>query len=134
MKTSKHHKSNFTKEERAAVKDLKKDDTIIILLVDKGKATVIMDLEDYEDQVRTMLSDEKTYEKLASDTTPKYTKKLVAIVDRLKLEGKLTHPQYKYLKPTIQNDNISRLYCTPKINPLRNIVDYTGSIAYNHVM
>ena len=37
--------------------------------------------------------------------------------------------------PTSQNEIIPRLYCTPKIhkagNPLRPIVDYTGSIGYN---
>ena len=46
---------------------------------------------------------------------------------------KLTEDQYKYLYPT--SEATPRLYCTPKIhkanNPLRPIVDYTGSIGYN---
>ena len=45
---------------------------------------------------------------------------------------KLTEDQYKYLYPT--SGATPRLYCTPKIhkanNPLRAIVDYTGSIGY----
>ena len=46
---------------------------------------------------------------------------------------KLTEDQYKYLYPT--SEATPRLHCTPKIhkanNPLRPIVDYTGSIGYN---
>ena len=48
-----------------------------------------MDTEEYEKKVREMLSDEKTYSKLNSDPTPKYRKKLVAILDRLKSEKKI---------------------------------------------
>ena len=100
---------------------------------DKGKATVIMDTGEYEHKVKTMLSDDKTYEKLNKDPTPKYKRKLVSIIKKLKEEDKITDEQYKYLYPTAEN--VPRMYCTPKIhkpdNPLRPIVDYTGSIGYN---
>ena len=66
----------------------------MVLPADKGKATVIMDTEEYEKKVREMLSDEKTYSKLNSDPTPKYRKKLVAILDRLKSEKKITSKQH----------------------------------------
>ena len=80
-----------------------------------------------------MLIDPKTYRVLDKDLTPKYKKKLVKILTRLKEEKKLTEEQYKYLYPT--SEAIPRLYCTPKIHkegtPLRPIVDYLGSIGYN---
>jgi len=51
----------------------------------------------------------------------------------LKEENKITEGQYKMLYPT--TENTPRMYCAPKIHkegtPLRPIVDYTGSIAYN---
>ena len=80
-----------------------------------------------------MLDDKRTYEKLTKDPTPKYKRQLVETLKRLKTEEKITSSQYDYLFPT--SENVSRMYCTPKIhkenNPLRPIVDYTGSIGYN---
>ena len=72
--------------------------------------------------------------KLDNDPTLKYRKKLVSILDKMRSEKKITK-QYQHLNPTSENQNIPRMYCTPKIhktgNPLRPIVDYTGSIGYN---
>ena len=57
----------------------------------------------------------------------------MSIIKKLKEEDKITDEQYKYLYPTAEN--VPRMYCTRKIhkpdNPLRPIVDYTGSIGYN---
>ena len=105
----------------------------MILSADKGKATVIMDTAEYEQKVTTVLSDDKTYEKLKKDPTQKYKRQLVSIIRKLKEDDKITEEQYKCLCPTAEN--VSRMYCTPKIhkpgNPLRPIVDYTGSFGYN---
>ena len=53
-----------------------------------------------------------------------------AVFGKLKEEDNITDEQYKYLHPTAEN--AQRMYCTPKIdkldNPLKPIVDYTGSI------
>ena len=53
----------------------------------------------------------------------------------MKFEGKITAKQNQHLFPASENQNIPRMYCTHKIhkvgNPLRPIVDYTGSINYN---
>ncbi|XP_072017194.1 uncharacterized protein [Amphiura filiformis] len=78
---------------------------------DKGRSTVVLDKVDYEEKVHEMLKDERTYEKLKADPTPKYKRKLTAILA-----------------------NTPRLYCTTKIhkqgNPIRPIVDYTDSLGY----
>ncbi|XP_066267585.1 uncharacterized protein [Branchiostoma lanceolatum] len=133
MKTAKLPKSNITKQERDALKELRKDKNVLILPADKGKATVLMDRTDYEEKVSVMLADMKTYEKLPTDPTQKYKRKLVAILTRLMKDSKITEEQKNYLYPTAEN--VPRMYCTPKINkpgyPLRPIVDYTGSIGYN---
>jgi len=79
-----------------------------------------------------MLDDKRTYEVFKSDPTPKYKKELVGKLSKLKQEGNITQEDYDWLYPTAEN--VPRMYCTPKIyktgNPLRPIVDYTGSIGY----
>ena len=104
----------------------------MILPADKGKATVIMDTQEYKDKVNRMLSDKKTYEPLKKDPTDTYRRKLIALLKPLKEQGKLSKQQYENLYPT--SDITPRLYCTPKVhkegNPLRTIVDYTGSMGY----
>ncbi|XP_072051475.1 uncharacterized protein [Amphiura filiformis] len=99
---------------------------------DKGKATVIMEVSEYEDKLSEMLSDARTYEQLALDPTQKYKRELVTILSRLKKEEKITRSQYDLLYPTAEN--VLRIYGTPKIhkpgNKVRPIVDYTGTIAY----
>ncbi len=132
LRNARPPKANITKEERRAVQELKKDDSILILPADKGKATVLMDVSEYEEKIHAMLSDERTYELLPSDPTARYKRDLVAILSRLKKENKITEQQYHQLFPTAEN--IPRIYGTPKIhkpgNKVRPIVDYTGTIGY----
>ena len=99
---------------------------------DKGRCTVVQSSAEYESKVNTMLSDEHTYEKLKKDPTPGYKRKLVNILKRLKAEQKIDEAQYRLLYPIAEAT--PRLYCTTKIhengNPVRPIVDYTGSTGY----
>ncbi|XP_072036723.1 uncharacterized protein [Amphiura filiformis] len=132
LKSAKIPKSNISKEERVALKQLKKDKSIIIMGADKGRSTVVTSTDGYEEKVNNLLSDEKTYEKLKGDPTSKYKRKLLGTLQRLKKENKIDNSQYKLLYPTAENT--PRIYCTTKIHkegyPVRPIVDYTGSIAY----
>ena len=94
---------------------------------------MVMDTDEYEQKVTTMLSDNKMYEKLKKDPMQKYKRKLVSILRKFKEDDKITEEQYNYLYPTAEN--IPRMYCTLKIytldNPLRPIVYHSGSIGYN---
>ncbi|XP_072030398.1 uncharacterized protein [Amphiura filiformis] len=132
LKSSKLPKSNLSKDEQQALRDLKAEKSILILPSDKGRCSVVMDKSDYESKVHAMLDDDKTYAKLNKDPTAKYKSELVRILTRLKQENKITQTDYQYLYPT--SESIPRIYCTPKIHkpgtPLRPIVDYTGSIGY----
>ena len=132
LRNAKPPRSNISREERKALVDLKKEESVLILPADKGKATVIMEVSDYEQKLSEMLSDEKTYEQLPSDPTQRYKRDLVAILSRLKKENKINKTQYDLLFPTAEN--IPRIYGTPKIhkpgNKVRPIVDYTGTIGY----
>ena len=114
LKSAKPSKSNISKDERNALKAFGKNETTIILPADKGRATVVMDKTQYEKKVREILDNEKTYSQLKWDPTAKYKIKLIAILTRLKREGKITEQQYFYLYPSAEA--IPRLYCTPKIH------------------
>ena len=110
LKSAKIPKSNITKEEREALNQLRKDKEIIIMGANKGRSTVITSKTEYEEKVKNMLSDDKTYEKLKADPTAKYKRKLVGSLQRLKEENKLDSEQYKLLYPTAENT--PRIYCT----------------------
>ena len=120
-------KPNVTKQEKAALVNIMKDPTVMVLPADKGKATVLMDTQEYENKVNIMLQDERTYEQLPSDPTPKYKHQLISILSNLRKDNKLTEAEYRFFYPT--SETTPQLYCTPKIhkkdNPLRPIVDYT---------
>ena len=120
----------MSKEERQELKN----DSIVILPVDKGSCTVAMDKAEYHQKVTTMFDDGKTYTKLKKDPSEKTKKQLIKKLTTLKEQNKITEGQYRYLYPT--TNNIPRLYCTPqKIhkqnNLLRPIMDYSGSANYN---
>ena len=125
LKSAKPPTSNISAKERQAIGELKKEESIIILPANKGRATVILDKEEYDEKVNNMLSDKKTYRVIKRDPTDKFKARLVKILTRLKATKKITKPQYKYLYPTA--DATPRLYCTPKIHkegtPLRPIAN-----------
>ncbi len=133
MKAAILPKPKITKKGRQPLVELRKEKSIMIISADKGKAIVIMETGEYEQKVITMLSDDKTYEKLNKDPTPKYKRKFVSIIKKLKEDDKITDVQYRYRYPTVENVPI--MYCTPKMhkpdNPLRPIVDYRGATEYN---
>ena len=55
--------------------DLKKDDSIHITKADKTAALVIMDREDYNRKMTTILSDDTTYERIRGHPTDKVNSK-----------------------------------------------------------
>ena len=55
----------------------------MIMKADKGNATVIMEKEDYENKIMTLLRDESTYKKLSRDPTATIQKKNNDIVRKM---------------------------------------------------
>jgi len=133
LRSAKCPPSNLTIPEQQALSRLQKNSAIMVLPADKGRTTVVLDKSEYEAKVTCMLSDVKTYEKLAKDPTAGYKRRLVSILTRLKEEEKISNELYSHLYST--SEKIPQLYCLPKIHkkdfPFRPIVDYTGSIGYN---
>ena len=132
LKSAKRPNNNLTQNERHALKELQKEKSITILPADKGRATVILKSQEYQDKMNGMLSDRNTYEKLKKDPTQKYKSVLIKMLGDLEKAGKITKDQYWFLYPTLEK--VPRMYGSPKIHkegtPLRPIVDYTQTIAY----
>ena len=68
--------SNLTKEERQALKELKENETIIIVPADKGKCFVIMDKHVYIQKMEEKLKDTTTYKQIDEDPTHKIKEKI----------------------------------------------------------
>ena len=126
-------KPNFTKTERAALRNLQKDDTIIVLPADKGRATVLMNTDDYKMKITALVSDTNTYSKLKKDPTTRFRTKLVNIFKQWKKDKSISERLYWRLY--LNAEEAPKLYGTPKIHkpnaPLRPIVSCCGSITYN---
>ena len=65
LKSSKPPQRNITHEEEEALKELKKDESIVILKADKGNATIIMNATEYNDKINCLLSDSSVYSQLS---------------------------------------------------------------------
>ena len=62
-------KTNISREEHQAIKELKEDHTRVVLTVDKGVATMVMDKQDYMDKALSLLRDSSTYITIHKDPT-----------------------------------------------------------------
>ncbi len=124
--------SNLTIEEAKALKNLRKDNSIIILPADKGNATVILDREAYTKKMKGILHD-GSYMTLRKDPTKKFERVThQKLLDLMKI-GELDKELYKKLNPT--NSCLSCMYRLPKIHkdnvPLRPIISIIGSATYD---
>nr|XP_049602429.1 uncharacterized protein LOC125984529 isoform X1 [Syngnathus scovelli]XP_049602430.1 uncharacterized protein LOC125984529 isoform X1 [Syngnathus scovelli] len=132
LKTAKSPPSNITKQEINAMITLAKNKDITILPADKGRTTVIMETDTYEESMQQLLQDD-TYEVVQKDPTEDKKNKLKALLKPLLIENKINKQAYNHLIPTA--NIIPRIYGTPKIHkpgtPLRPIVDSIGSVTYN---
>ena len=70
-------------EQRKAIVDLAKDDSIIIKHADKGGSIVIMNSDDYINAFFDTLADPNFYEELSSDPNPDYRAKIDQKIDEL---------------------------------------------------
>ena len=112
------------KEEFKAIKELREDQTRIVLTVDKGVAMVIMDKQQYMDKATALLQDTNTYRIIPKDPTNKLKNKIIGIRRDIKQTGGLKDTTYCKVYPTSAVP--PKFYGLPKIHnvgtPLRPIV------------
>ena len=126
------NKSKITKEEHRAIKELREEQTRVVLMPDKGLAMVVMDKQDYTDKILTLLTDTSTYNTISKDPTTRLRTTLITTLKDIKQKGGLSDTTYRKVYPTSAVP--PKFYGLPKINkigtPLRPIVSSRGSITY----
>ena len=124
-------KTNITREMRTALKSLKEDRSVMILPANKGRASVLLDADNYRSKMTSLIETGlyKTVNKDPTDRLCRFTDKLLV----LKRNGILDEKTYRKLRP--QHKQSPRIYGLPKIHkpniPLRPIVSCVNSFAYD---
>ena len=90
-----HIKSNISIEEYKAIKELREDQTRVVLTVDKGVTMVAMDKQDYVDKALTLLTDTSTYNTINKDPTTRLRNRLISTQ-----QGGLSDTTWRKLYPT----------------------------------
>ncbi|KAL0269180.1 UNVERIFIED_CONTAM: hypothetical protein PYX00_006992 [Menopon gallinae] len=116
LKRTKPPKTNIPPKELQAIKNLKRNQDIIILPADKGNATVILNKTDYQEKMEQLLEN-STYTKTKKDPTQNILRNLRKELDKSKSDSTSIHN----LIP--RNAQTPRIYGLPKIHktgvPLR---------------
>ena len=81
---------NMLPQECHAIKNLQKDDSIVVLPADKGRATVVMDVVEYYQKMNSLLTDSKTYKKLTKEPTPSLERMMNEMLLQLKKSRSIT--------------------------------------------
>jgi hypothetical protein len=76
--------SNLTKQQRRALRSLRRDKDIAILPAVKGNTTVVLDRSEYDEKMRALIGT-PTYRKLTKDPTTTQETKLLKILRKLKV-------------------------------------------------
>ena len=131
LKKKTNYKPNITKEEHWAIKELRSDNTRMVLIADKGVSMVVMDKEDYNTKSEELLQP-PTYQIMNTDPTNRHKNKLIPLLKSIKAEGGIDETTCKKIYPT--GATTPKYYGLPKVHkkdtPLRHIVSSIGSVAY----
>ena len=125
----------YQKELVLALKELKKDNSIIITKPDKGNGTVIVDKSDYIDKMNNILDDPINFKKIEENLYTmlvKYEDRNNRLVDSLFKSGAINAIQRKNMKSTGPRPGI--MFDQPKVHkrgvPMRPILSTIGTHNY----
>ena len=90
---------NLTNKEEIALQDILKDNSIIIRPADKGSGIVIVDSDQYFQNLANEVENNETYLETDEDTTKTIMKRLKNLVQRMYNEGTITAEMKNYLIP-----------------------------------
>ena len=129
--------SNLPKEELDALKNLTRNEDIIVTKPDKGSGVVIMNLSDYISKVETIIHDETKFKLHKNQDLYKVSRSIETKVrnflrDKVKKPGHLSDVEYRKLYPN--GSHIGVMYGLPKVhktnNPCRPICSAVGTSTY----
>ena len=96
----KHSDANLLPEEKEALENLKKDNTIVICKPDKTKGVTILNKSDYIGKMEDILNDHKTFKKVPCDDNIGNLQKFQQFLYRLKKNGCFDDDVSQSLRPT----------------------------------
>ena len=123
-------KSNISRDEQKALRELAQNRNIVIKPADKGGAVVIQDREKYVAEGLRQLSDRNFYEEKNIDLTHTHHQEIIHILDEMFRSLQIDRSCYLYL--TDSNIRTAQFYTLPKIHkkkldpPGRPIVSGNG--------
>ena len=87
LTTARPPKSNVSRQQKDALTTLKKDDSIVILLADKGNATEVLDRATYEEKMMSIVNDSTFYHRLKRDPTTRVESRVSEHIRNLHKQG-----------------------------------------------
>ena len=125
----------YSQEELNTLKDLRNDNSIVIMKPDKGNGVVILNKDEYHKKMDEILADSSKFEILDDDAvklTLKRENQVKALLKKLKSDNCVTEKTYNELYPT--GTRIGILYGLPKIHkssiPFRPILSSINHYSY----
>ena len=128
LRKAKPPRKNLNNEEFSALKSLNQNEDIVVLKVDKGGATVILNKDDYHKKMLDHLHNSGSYKKLPKNPLKKISRTMALAIKYSSSVSSLCHK-------LIESSPITpRIYGLPKIYkegaPLRPIVNTIGGPTY----
>ena len=131
LKMAKPVKDNLTKEQRKAIKEIKKDDEVRIYPFDKGSGLVRIRKEDAIEKIREQIGNTTI---LSEDPTKTFATNIKSLLCKLRKKGRFSDKEYEKLYPS---DPVPpRMYGTVKAHkpekqyPMRVVVSTIGTANY----
>ena len=122
---------NISREEHQALREMKRDNTRMVLTADKGVLLVVLDRDEYTAKSEELLH-QPNYKILKTDPTTKHKNKLISLLKSIKAEGGIDDNIYRRLYPT--GAVPPKYYGLPKGHkpgmPLRPIISSVGSVTH----
>ena len=126
-------KNILSKDEWAALSDLRRDDSIIITRPDKGNGVVIVSRLDYLNKMKKLISDGTKFKLLKLNPTKSREESLSAYLRKIKKDGIIDDVTFHKILPSGSSPGV--LYGLPKVHkagcPFRPIVSSVNTYNYN---
>ena len=126
-------KSNITKEEREALKNIQRDSTRSYRIQDKGSRFVILDNDDYIEKIDYQLRRRSSFSELNDDPSNDFEINVIMWIEKWKRNGVFNGSWSRFIKPS--NSTPGKMYGLVKThkegNPVRVITSGCGTAIEN---
>ena len=132
---SKTLRPNLTPGQYPALRALCNDNNIVILPAYKGRATVVLNKEEYTSKMKQIVEDRSNYRPISRDPIVRVENRIATALKKLCKQGHIEEKLCDYLVPHYSSP--PQLYGLPKVHkdgvPMRPIVSEVGSPCYKLV-